>query len=44
MGIGMTVFAAPDAADAVLRFVKAAGHPAWIIGEVAKGTGKSRVV
>ena len=43
MGIGMVVIAAAERADAVLRFIKAQKHPAWIIGEVTKGTGKSRV-
>ncbi len=43
MGIGMVVIAAAEKADAVLRFIKAQKHPAWIIGEVTKGTGKSRV-
>ena len=43
MGIGMVVIAAAARADAVLRFIKAQKHPAWIIGEVTKGTGKSHV-
>ena len=43
MGIGMVVIADAAKADAVLRFIKAQKHPAWIIGEVTKGTGKSRV-
>src|SRR5262245_27136582 len=43
MGIGMVVIADAAKADGVLRFIKAQKHPAWIIGEVTKGTGKSRV-
>ena len=43
MGIGMVVIADAAKADAVLRFIKAQKHPAWIIGEVTKGTGKSHV-
>jgi phosphoribosylformylglycinamidine cyclo-ligase len=44
MGIGMTATVSADAADAVLRAIKAAKHKAWIIGEVVKGTGEARVV
>ncbi|MGV3772903.1 MAG: phosphoribosylformylglycinamidine cyclo-ligase [Verrucomicrobiales bacterium] len=40
MGIGMVAFVAQEQADAVLKTVKAAKHPAWVIGEVAKGTGE----
>ncbi|MFN0069124.1 MAG: phosphoribosylformylglycinamidine cyclo-ligase [Limisphaerales bacterium] len=43
MGVGLTVTVAADAADAVLRFIRAARHPAWIIGEVVKGSGGCRV-
>jgi phosphoribosylformylglycinamidine cyclo-ligase len=43
MGIGMVVIADAAKADAVLRFIKAQKHPAWIIGEVTKGSGKSHV-
>jgi phosphoribosylformylglycinamidine cyclo-ligase len=44
MGIGMVAIVAADRADAALKFIWARKHPAWIIGEVAKGTGKTRVV
>ena len=44
MGIGMTVIVAGDKADAALRFIRAQKQAAWIIGEVARGTGKVRVV
>ncbi len=43
MGIGMTVIVSADRADAVLRAIQAARHPAWLIGEVVPGTGEARV-
>jgi phosphoribosylformylglycinamidine cyclo-ligase len=44
MGIGMTMIVAADKADAVLRFIRARGQEAWIIGEIARGTGKAKIV
>jgi phosphoribosylformylglycinamidine cyclo-ligase len=44
MGIGMTVIVAADKADAVLRAVRGQGHRAWVIGEVVKGNGVTRLV
>ena len=44
MGIGMVILVAADQADAVLRFARAQNHPAWPIGQVAKGRGVVRVV
>ncbi|MBN2505276.1 MAG: phosphoribosylformylglycinamidine cyclo-ligase [Verrucomicrobia bacterium] len=44
MGIGMTVLAHPGRADAVLRFIRARGQAAWIIGEVVQGRGRARVI
>jgi phosphoribosylformylglycinamidine cyclo-ligase len=44
MGIGMTVVAAADRADAILKQIKAAGFAAWQIGEITKGTGICQVV
>jgi len=44
MGIGMVAVVSADKADAALKTIKASGHKAWIIGEVAKGTGISQVV
>jgi phosphoribosylaminoimidazole (AIR) synthetase len=32
-----------DKADAVLKFIRAQKHPAWLIGEVVKGIGEARV-
>ncbi len=43
MGIGMTVVVDADRADDVLRSIRAAKHPAWIIGQITKGTGVCRV-
>jgi phosphoribosylformylglycinamidine cyclo-ligase len=44
MGIGMVALVAPEKTDEVLRFIRARGHPAWLIGEVCRGTGRARVV
>ena len=44
MGIGMVAIVSADKADAVLKFIKAQKHKAWIIGEVVKGKGEARVV
>jgi len=35
---------AADQADAALRFIRARGQAAWIIGEVARGTGQAKVI
>ena len=43
MGIGMTGIVAADRADAVLRFIRANGHKAWVIGEVVKGNRATRL-
>ncbi len=44
MGVGMTVVAAPDQSDALLRAIRKAGFKAWTIGEVVAGTGICQVV
>jgi len=44
MGIGMTVIVAGDKADAALRFIRAQRQQAWVIGEVVKGNGATRLV
>jgi phosphoribosylformylglycinamidine cyclo-ligase len=44
MGIGMVALVAPEKTDEVLRFIRARGYPAWLIGEVCRGTGRARVV
>ena len=43
MGVGMTLIASADRAKAVLKATQAAGHQAWLIGEVVKGNGVARV-
>jgi phosphoribosylformylglycinamidine cyclo-ligase len=44
MGIGLTVIVAGEQADAALRFIRAQKQKAWLIGEVAPGTGIARIV
>jgi phosphoribosylformylglycinamidine cyclo-ligase len=44
MGIGMVAIVAADKADAVLKFINAQKHKAWLIGEVVKGKGEARVI
>jgi phosphoribosylformylglycinamidine cyclo-ligase len=44
MGIGMVSIVSADKAEAVLKFINAQKHKAWIIGEVVKGTGEARVI
>jgi phosphoribosylformylglycinamidine cyclo-ligase len=44
MGIGMTIIAAADQAESVLKMIRAGKHQAWMIGEVVKGSGKVRIV
>jgi phosphoribosylformylglycinamidine cyclo-ligase len=43
MGIGMVSIISADKAKAVLKFINAQKHKAWIIGEVVKGSGEARV-
>jgi len=43
MGIGMVSIVAADKAEAVLKFIRAQKHDAWIIGDVVKGKGEARV-
>jgi phosphoribosylformylglycinamidine cyclo-ligase len=44
MGIGMVVIVAADKADEVLRCIRAQKQQAWLVGQVAKGSGVARVV
>jgi phosphoribosylformylglycinamidine cyclo-ligase len=44
MGIGMTLIVPAGSADAALRFIRARGQSAWIIGEIVRGAGKARVI
>ena len=43
MGIGMVALVAAEAAGAVLRQISRAGHAAWLVGEVVRGTGQVRL-
>ena len=43
MGVGMVVLVAADQADQVLRAIRAQHQTAWLIGQVVKGRGVTRV-
>ena len=43
MGIGMVVFASPQAAERILKAIKARKHQAWIIGQIARGKRQVRL-
>ena len=43
MGIGMVAIVSADKGDAILKFIRAQSHKAWLIGEVVKGKGEARV-
>jgi phosphoribosylformylglycinamidine cyclo-ligase len=44
MGIGMVALVAADLADPVVRFIRRHSHNAWVIGEVVKGRGQTRLL
>jgi len=44
MGIGMVAIVSADQADAVLKFIVAQKHKAWLMGEVVKGSGETQVI
>jgi phosphoribosylformylglycinamidine cyclo-ligase len=44
MGIGMVAIVTADESGGILKFIRAQGHRAWLIGEVTKGTGKTRML
>jgi phosphoribosylformylglycinamidine cyclo-ligase len=44
MGIGMVAIIAARDAGTIVKFMRAHGHKAWIIGQVTRGSGKARVV
>jgi len=44
MGIGMVAIVSAARAGAVLKFIRARKHQAWLIGEVVKGKAKARVI
>jgi phosphoribosylformylglycinamidine cyclo-ligase len=43
MGIGMVSIVSAEKASAILKFIRAQKHKAWIIGEVVNGKGEARV-
>jgi len=43
MGIGLVALVAADQADALLRFIRQHGHAAWLIGEVVRGSKRTRI-
>jgi phosphoribosylformylglycinamidine cyclo-ligase len=44
MGIGMVAVVSADKADAILKFIRAQKYDAWLIGEIAKGSGETKVI
>jgi phosphoribosylformylglycinamidine cyclo-ligase len=44
LGIGMTAVVAPDQALAAVDVARAAGHDAWIVGEITDGHGRVQMV
>lgn len=44
MGIGMTAIVDPAKAGAVIQVCESRGHRAWVIGEVVRGRGVTRMV
>jgi len=44
LGLGMLAVVARDAAEKAVDVVRAAGHDAWIVGEIVDGHGRARVV
>ena len=43
MGVGFAAFVAPDSVDATLAAARAAGHEAWVAGQVKKEGGRKAV-
>ncbi len=44
MGIGMTLMVAAEKAAPILKFIHSQGHPAWLIDQVVRGSGKVRLL
>jgi phosphoribosylformylglycinamidine cyclo-ligase len=44
MGIGMILIADPQKAEAILEFIRGQETKAWLIGEVVKGMGQTRLM
>ena len=43
MGIGIVAIVAAEKAESVLKAINRSRHSAWIIGEVVKGKGQTRL-
>ncbi|HEX2315042.1 MAG TPA: phosphoribosylformylglycinamidine cyclo-ligase [Thermomonospora sp.] len=43
LGVGMAAVVAPDTADAALRLLADRDVPAWILGEITEGTGRTHL-
>jgi phosphoribosylformylglycinamidine cyclo-ligase len=43
MGIGMVTIVKPERAQEMLRFMRQNGHQAWLIGDISKGAGRTRL-
>ncbi|GAA2620465.1 phosphoribosylformylglycinamidine cyclo-ligase [Actinomadura fulvescens] len=43
LGVGMVAIVAPDAADAAVATLADRGVPAWVLGEIIKGTGSANL-
>jgi phosphoribosylformylglycinamidine cyclo-ligase len=44
MGIGLVAIVAAEKTDAVLKFIRAQKHQAWLIGGVVKGKGETQML
>ncbi len=44
MGIGMVSIVSADEVDVILKFIRGQKHKAWLLGEVVKGKGETRVI
>jgi phosphoribosylformylglycinamidine cyclo-ligase len=44
MGIGMVSIVSAEKANDVLKFIRAQKHDAWIIGEIVKGSGETKMI
>jgi len=43
MGIGMVAIMSAEKANDALKFIRAQKHDAWLIGEITRGTGETKV-
>ena len=44
MGIGMVIIVAADKAPAVMKYIGAQNHQAWLIGQVVQGRGEAKIL